>query len=158
MTDWRADRVGSAIDGSNPTVLAELEEAFAVIGDTQFLPGYSLAITRHPGVDRLSDLPRLRRVAFLADVDLVASAVENVCSQMDSGYRRVNIEILGNSDAFLHAHVFPRYEWESVELRPYPVWLYPRSSWTSSAYALGEAHRELRRRLTEEILRLRDSV
>ncbi|MER6974990.1 hypothetical protein ABT304_28285 [Nocardioides sp. NPDC000445] len=40
MTDWRSERVQSAIAGRNPTVLAELEAAYAVIGDVQFLPGY----------------------------------------------------------------------------------------------------------------------
>ena len=58
MSDWRSDRVGSALAGENPTVLAELDHAFAVIGDVQWLPGYSLALTKVPGVDRLSDLPR----------------------------------------------------------------------------------------------------
>jgi hypothetical protein len=37
--DWRADRIGSALRGENPTVLRRLEAGFAVIGDTQFLPG-----------------------------------------------------------------------------------------------------------------------
>jgi hypothetical protein len=31
-------------------VLAELSAAYAVIGDVQFLPGYSLALTKTPGV------------------------------------------------------------------------------------------------------------
>lgn len=43
MSDWRSDRAGSALGGENPTVLAELGHSFAVIGDVQWLPGYSLA-------------------------------------------------------------------------------------------------------------------
>ena len=35
-------------------MLAELDAAFAAIGDAQWLPGYSLALTKRPGVDRLS--------------------------------------------------------------------------------------------------------
>lgn len=62
MSDWWEDRVQAAIDGFNPTVLAELDAAYAVIGDVQFLPGYSLAMAKVPGVDRLSDLPRSERV------------------------------------------------------------------------------------------------
>ena len=38
--DWRTDRIGSAQRGENPTVLRHLDAGFAVIGDTQFLPGY----------------------------------------------------------------------------------------------------------------------
>ncbi|WP_448232066.1 hypothetical protein [Microbacterium lacticum] len=36
--DWRDDRIGAAARGENPTVLAELEGGYAVIGDVQFLP------------------------------------------------------------------------------------------------------------------------
>ena len=38
--DWRMDRIGSAQRAENPTVLRHLDAGFAVIGDTQFLPGY----------------------------------------------------------------------------------------------------------------------
>lgn len=57
MSDWRSDRVESALAGENPTVLAELDHSFAVIGDVQWLPGYSFALTKMPGVDRLSRRP-----------------------------------------------------------------------------------------------------
>ncbi len=33
MTDWRDDRIGSALRGENPTVLGRLPAGFAVIGD-----------------------------------------------------------------------------------------------------------------------------
>lgn len=152
--DWRRDRVGSALEGRNPTVLAELEAAFAVIGDVQWLPGYSLALTKKRGVDRLSDLPRAERVSYLGDVDLIATAVENVCRRRDPAYRRVNVEILGNADAFLHAHIWPRYDWEPPTLVTKPVWLYSPEHWSDDAYALGSAHDELRDQLTAEIERL----
>lgn len=154
-TDWRANRVAAALAGRNPTVLAELDHAFAVIGDVQFLPGYSLALTKVPGVDRLTDLPRAQRLGFLADVDLIATAVETVCAAMDSAYRRVNVEILGNTDAFLHAHIWPRYGWEPPELVGKPVWLYAAQRWGDPESALGPAHEGLRRALTTEIARLR---
>lgn len=153
--DWRADRVGAALEGRNPTVLAELGDAFAVIGDVQFLPGYALALTKRPGVDRLSDLPRAERVRFLADTDLVATAVENVCAARDAAYRRVNVEILGNTDAFLHAHVWPRYDWEPVEIVGKPVWLHPPERWHDPATALSGRHDGLRSALTAELSRLR---
>ena len=157
MDDWRNERVQAAIDGRNPTVLAELDASFAVIGDVQFLPGYALALSKVPGVDRLSDLPRPERVRYLADVDLVATAVENVCSERDPAYRRVNVEILGNTDAFLHAHVWPRYEWEPADLIGKPVWLHPAERWHDSATALGPAYDDLRAALTAEVDRLRSS-
>lgn len=36
------EAVQRAIDGRNQTVLAELEASYAVIGNVQFLPGYTL--------------------------------------------------------------------------------------------------------------------
>ncbi len=158
MSDWRHDRVTAAREGRNPTVLAELDAAFAVIGDVQFLPGYSLALTRVPGVDRLTDLSRADRLRYLADVDLVAAAVENVCADRDGGYRRVNVEILGNRDPFLHAHIWPRYEWEPAELVARPVWLHPPERWTDPATALGPQHGELRAALAAEVSRVHGST
>lgn len=158
MSDWRAERVESAIRGCNPTVMAVLAASFAVIGDVQFLPGYTLALARRRGVDRLSDLPRAERLAFLADVDLIATAVENVCSRRDAGYRRLNIEILGNADAFLHCHIWPRYEWESSDLIGRPVWLYSAEHWSDPKHRLAARHDPLRHDLTAEVNRLRDAV
>lgn len=157
MTSWRSDRVGSALSGENPTVLAELDCAFAVIGDVQWLPGYSLALTKVPGVDRLTDLPRRQRISYLADVDLLATAVESVCRRRDEGFRRVNVEILGNADAFLHAHIWPRYEWEPPALKVKPVWLYAADHWSAPEHALSEAHDGLRSDLEAEIALYRGS-
>jgi diadenosine tetraphosphate (Ap4A) HIT family hydrolase len=158
LRDWREDRIESAIAGTNPTVLAELSAACAVIGDVQFLPGYSLALTKTPGVDRLSDLPRVERLRYLADVDLLADAVETVCRRLDPGYRRLNVEILGNTDAFLHCHIWPRYEWEPPEMVGRPVWLYDSVNWRDPATALGPAHDELRAALAAEVVSRRDAV
>lgn len=158
LPDWRADRVRSALDGRNPTVLAELDAAYAVIGDVQFLPGYSLALTKVPGVDRLSDLPRAERLRYLADVDLLADAVETVCRRRDPAYRRLNVEILGNTDAFLHCHIWPRYDWEPRDVVGRPVWHYDAARWRDPATALGPAHDEMRADLVAEVLLRRDAV
>lgn len=142
--DWRKDRIGSAQRGENPTVLRHLDAGFAVIGDTQFLPGYCVLLVDEPGVERLSDLPRSKRMAFLSDMERLGEAVERACRQSDPTFRRVNLEILGNTDAFLHAHVWPRFEWEPEELVTGPVWLYPEERWTSDEFALSPRHDPLR--------------
>lgn len=142
--NWRTDRVGSALAGANPTVLSHLPGGFAVIGDVQFLPGYCVLITDRPGVDRLSDLPREERTQFLTSMDLLGEAVETVCSARDPAFRRVNLEILGNTDAFLHAHIWPRYDWEPAEIITTPVWLHPRESWSDPAMRLSAEHDGLR--------------
>ncbi|GHF78795.1 HIT family protein [Streptomyces thermodiastaticus] len=153
--DWRTDRIGAALRGENPTVLRRLASGFAVIGDVQFLPGYSVLLVDDPGVQRLTDLPRAERLAFLSDMDRLAEAVERACRRSDPGFRRVNLEILGNTDPFLHAHVWPRYAWEPAELVGRPVWLYPRERWSDPRYRLGPQHDALRAAIGGELDRLR---
>ncbi|WP_097217301.1 MULTISPECIES: diadenosine tetraphosphate hydrolase [unclassified Streptomyces] len=154
VDSWRDDRIGSALRGENPAVMRRLGSGFAVIGDVQFLPGYSVLLTDDPAVQRLSELPRSGRLAFLADMDRLGEAVERACRRMDPGFRRVNLEILGNADGFLHAHVWPRYDWEPEELVRLPVWLYPRQRWSEERDALGPRHDRLREVIGEELDRL----
>ncbi|WP_166984274.1 HIT family protein [Paramicrobacterium fandaimingii] len=149
--DWRNDRIGSAARGENPTVIAELTSGFAVIGDVQFLPGYCVLLGRDPRARSLADMPRRERVQFLADADLLATTVEQSCREIDADFRRINLEILGNTDAFVHAHVWPRYQWEPEHLVPKPVWHYDPSNWSNPATALGPEHAQLRSRITETV-------
>ncbi|MFD3698332.1 diadenosine tetraphosphate hydrolase [Streptomyces sp. NPDC058646] len=152
--DWRTNRIGTALRGENPTVLRRLASGFAVIGDVQFLPGYAVLLVDEPGVQRLSDLPRPRRLAFLSDMDRVGEAVERACRRLDPAFRRVNLEILGNKDPFLHAHVWPRYDWEPADAVSAPVWLYPRDRWSDERFRLGPHHDELREAIGGELDRL----
>ncbi|MFI9543648.1 HIT family protein [Streptomyces sp. NPDC052016] len=154
---WRTDRIGAALRGENPTVLRRLESGFAVIGDVQFLPGYSVLLVDEPGVQRLSDLPRAKRLAFLSDLDQLAEAVERACHRLDPDFRRINLEILGNTDPFLHAHVWPRYGWEPAESVGRPVWLYPRERWIDERSRLGPQHDVLREAISGELDRLRST-
>lgn len=153
--DWRRDRIGSARAGTNPTVLARLTRSYAVIGDTQFLPGYCVLLVDDPAVDRLTDLPRRARLEFLEDMDSLGEAVEAACRASDPAFRRMNYEILGNTDAYLHAHLFARYEWEPPEHVGRPVWLYDPEEFYGEAAALGPRHDGLRARIVAELTRLR---
>lgn len=149
--DWKQDRIRAAHEGRNPTVLAKLPESFAVIGDTQYLPGYCVLLVDDPAVDRLTDLPRNRRLAFLESMDCLGEAVEKACSEMDPAFRRLNYEILGNTDAYLHAHIFARYEWEPAELIGGPVWRYDNDLRYGQDAALGPQHDALRRRIRSHL-------
>ncbi|MEV1053352.1 diadenosine tetraphosphate hydrolase [Streptomyces sp. NPDC049887] len=153
--DWQMDRIGTALRGENPTVLRRLTSGFAVIGDVQFLPGYSVLLVDEPDVQRLSDLPRAKRLSFLSDMDQLGEAVERVCRRLDPAFRRVNLEILGNTDPFLHAHVWPRFEWEPADVVGKPVWLYPRERWRDEKSRLGPQHDALRDAISDELDRLR---
>ena len=144
--DWRLNRIGAAERGENPMVIARLRSGFAVIGDTQFLPGYCVLLAS-PQVSSLEDLSPSERVVFLDDMGRLGSAVNSACAP-----RRINYSIYGNTDAFLHAHVFARYDWEPAERRPGPVWLYPRENWSDPALAYNEErHGAVRARIAEAL-------
>ena len=87
-------------------------------------------------------------------MDLLGEAVTKVCGRRDSSFRRVNLEILGNGDEFLHAHVWPRYDWEPLKVVHKPVWLHPPSHWTNPEFVLGDQHDALRSELIAELARL----
>jgi diadenosine tetraphosphate (Ap4A) HIT family hydrolase len=152
--DWRSDRLGTARRGENPMVLARMRSGFAAMGDTQFLPGYCVLMSDVEGANHLTDLPRAARQEFLLDMSLLGEAITAACNGIDPSLRRLNYEILGNSGRFLHAHVFPRYEWEDEELVTGPVWAYPSDRWTSPRDAYADEHEPLREAITKELHRI----
>jgi diadenosine tetraphosphate (Ap4A) HIT family hydrolase len=89
--------------GTNPTVICRVPAGWIVLGDTQFLRGYSLLLP-NPVVTDLNALDMPRRAAFLRDMTVLGDALLEV-----TGTSRINYEILGNLEPALHVHVFPRY-------------------------------------------------
>ncbi|EHO50043.1 HIT family protein [Lentilactobacillus kisonensis] len=144
MINWQDNRIKSAINGTNPMVMAELLGGFAVFGDTQFLPGYSVLLPKRQ-VSSLNDLSISERKAFLLDMSILGDAVLDATRAL-----RINYDILGNTDNFLHAHVFPRYQTEPAKRLKKPVWLYSPDHWVNERYAYNpERDGELRHRITE---------
>ncbi|MDF2590381.1 MAG: hypothetical protein K0S41_4224 [Anaerocolumna sp.] len=149
MNDWKSDRIGSAVRGDNPTVLAKMKSGYAVIADPQFLPGYCVLLG-FPQVNSLNDLTLEQRKYFLLDMSLLGDAISTVCKPI-----RVNYEILGNSDAFLHAHVIPRFDWEDEVLKKQPIWVYPKENWSLEQYQFSEEkHGELKNHLSSVLEKL----
>jgi diadenosine tetraphosphate (Ap4A) HIT family hydrolase len=144
--DWKKDRIASAHRGENPMVLAKLRSGFAVIGDTQFLPGYCLLLP-FTNVKTLNDLDLKQRSGYLLDMSLIGDAIQEICNP-----RRINYSIYGNTDAFLHAHIFPRYEWEPEERKHMPVWQYPTEKWYDRMYQYtDEKHFEMKEKLSKKL-------
>lgn len=85
MANWQDDRVGAALRGENPLVMARMSSGFAVIGDTQHLPGYSLLLTDDPSANHLTDLDWTRRRNFLFDLSLIGEAVEQPVVHLGCG-------------------------------------------------------------------------
>ena len=130
--------------------MERMRSGFAVIGDTQLLPGYSVLLTDDPSVDHLTDLDWEHRKQFLFDLALLGEAIERV--RRPHGLRRMNYEVLGNELPVLHGHVWPRYEWEPPEIRRGPAWRHPKEvrDAPENAYS-DERHGELRAEITSEL-------
>ncbi|MGO8950861.1 MAG: hypothetical protein ACLQUY_25045 [Ktedonobacterales bacterium] len=145
MQDWKNDRVASAERGENPMVMAHMRSGFAVIGDTQFLPGYSVLLAA-PTVESLNDLNLEQRAQFLLDMTLLGDAVAEACKPV----ARINYGITGNNHRYLLAHIFPRYDQEHVEYFRQSPFNYPREKWYAPQYHYSDAqHGDLRKRITE---------
>ncbi|NVO88751.1 hypothetical protein HWN39_09560 [Lactobacillus rhamnosus] len=140
---WQDDRIQAALDGQNPMVMAELPGGFAVFGDVQFLPGYSVLLPKRE-VGSLNELSKREQSLFLQSMATLGDAILTACEPL-----RVNYDILGNTDHFLHAHVFPRYQSEVPERLAKPVWLYDPSYWRDPQYQYEPSqHDAIRRRIT----------
>lgn len=149
MEDWKKDRIGSAELGKNPHVIYKLRSGYAVIGDTQFLPGYCVLLAS-PKIDQLHELDDSNRNYFLQDMGLLGEAIQKVCNP-----RRINYSILGNTDPFLHAHIFPRYDWEPEENKPFPVWRYPYEKWKDNKYQyIEEEHRQIKEQIKNKLIEI----
>lgn len=132
--------------------MARMRSGFAVIGDTQHLPGYSLLLTDDLEVNHLTDLPWSRRRDFFFDLSLIGEAVFAVTRE--HGAHRINYEVLGSSWPHLHGHVHARYEWEPSD-KIGPVWRYPKELRNAAEHAYDDArHGELRAAITAELTRL----
>jgi diadenosine tetraphosphate (Ap4A) HIT family hydrolase len=130
--------------------MARMRSGFAVIGDTQHLPGYSLLLVDDPAVDQLTDLEWPRRKEFLFDLAILGEAVERACRP--HGLLRINYEVLGNSWQVLHGHVHPRYDWEPPDKITGPVWRYPTEARSAPEHAYSDAkHGHLRAAITAEL-------
>jgi diadenosine tetraphosphate (Ap4A) HIT family hydrolase len=118
MTTLIHRRVEAARSGENRTVICRMPSGWAVLGDSQFLRGYSLLLP-DPVVPGLNSLTEQERVRYLLDMSIIGDALLEV-----TGAYRINYEILCNTEPALHAHVTPRYLSEPDEFRKGPAWFY----------------------------------
>jgi diadenosine tetraphosphate (Ap4A) HIT family hydrolase len=111
-------RVAEARAGTNPSVITRVRSGWVVAGDRQVVFGYCLLLP-DPVVPDLNALSADARSRFLLDMAALGDVLLEVTRA-----RRINYEILGNSEPALHAHVFPRYDSEPEALRRGPIWSY----------------------------------
>lgn len=146
---FKEDRIEYALRSENPTMISQLKSGFVFLMDIQFLPGWCV-LTAYPQTQDLHYLSFEQRNEYLTDMQLLGDAIAAVTQPV-----RMNYSILGNTDNYLHAHVYPRYDWETPERLRQPVWSYPDEFWRSPKYQLNESHIELAENLKAKLEELR---
>lgn len=101
-------------EGTNPYFVKELETGYVVIGDPQFYRGYSILICKYPKHE-LHELDSETKMKFLRDMSILAEAVHKAFNP-----KKLNYELLGNSEPHMHWHIFPRYEDDPLPTKP--IW------------------------------------
>lgn len=132
------ERVELARRGLSPQVICRLKSGWAVLGDSQFMAGYSLLLP-DPVVPSLNDLAPDQRAQFLLDMTAIGDALLATTDAY-----RINYEILGNTEPALHVHIFPRRMSEPSEYRFGPVFAYPKADRESRPFDPARDDRLLR--------------
>ena len=144
-------------NGTNPYFVKELETGYVVIGDNQHFYGYTLFLYKfHGDKIELFHLDKSERQKFMEEMTMVAQAVQNAF-----GAEKINYELLGNGEAHLHWHIYPR---RTGDIENYgnngkgPVWWYPMDKMYSDENRLSEKElSEMKMKLLAELNRLEKS-
>ena len=141
------ERIELIKQGKNPHFVKELETGYVVIGDGQYFKGYTLFLSKEH-VTELHQMDFETKIKFLEEMSIVQEAVAKAFQA-----EKMNIELLGNGDAHVHWHLFPR---KAGDMKGYghngrgPVWWVPWEEMSSEEYQPKENDlRQLVNRLKE---------
>lgn len=150
------DRIELIRKGKNPWFVKELKTGYVVIGDHQHFKGYTLFLCKEHKTE-LFELEQEVKTKFLEEMATVAEAVSRAF-----GAEKMNVELLGNGDAHLHWHLFPRRD---GDLEGYgnqgrgPVWWYPMEKMYDEANCPSQEElEELKSRLKKEMDELSEDL
>lgn len=129
------ERIKMIKEGTNKYFVMELETGYVVIGDHQYFKGYTIFLCKEH-ITELHFLDIEFRKKFLSEMSIVGEAVYHAF-QPD----KINYELLGNGDAHLHWHIFPRREGDGDVKGP--VW------WTDRNKMYSEEARPSEEELTD---------
>lgn len=96
------DRLNLVKKGENKYFVKEMKTGYVVLCDFQYFHGYTIFLSKSH-VTELHDLGSNRKV-FLEEMAIVAEAVIKAFKP-----KKLNYELLGNSDTHVHWHLIPRY-------------------------------------------------
>ena len=145
------ERIKLIREGLNPYFVAELETGYVVIGDHQYFQGYTLFLCKEHKHE-LHDLEPENKQQFLLEMSMVAEAVYY-------GFKpdKLNYELLGNGDAHLHWHIFPRRLTESNPRSPV-WWTNKEDMYSEDVKPNTEELIELKRKLLTELKNLNINI
>ncbi len=143
------DRIQMIRNGTNPYFVKELDTGYVVIGDNQHFKGYTLFLLKEHRTE-LFELEEALKSKFLSEMTIVAEAVSRAfCAE------KMNYECLGNGDAHVHWHLFPRVRGDIGNYGNNgqgPVWWYPREKMYCDDNRPGREELEaMKQRLRQEI-------
>ncbi|MGC3982144.1 MAG: hypothetical protein QM808_12885 [Steroidobacteraceae bacterium] len=124
-------------------LIAHMQSGWAVLGNAQFLRGYSLLLP-DPVVPHLNAMGAAHREQFLKDMARLGDAVFQV-----TGALRINYAMFGNVEPALHAHVVPRFTDEAPALATAHPWAY---DWTKAPPYEFEVHGVLQQQLRHALV------
>lgn len=134
------DRIEQAKHQMNPYLVKELQTGYVVIGDHQYFKGYTIFICKEH-VRELYDLKHEVMMTYLEELAMVSKAV-SIAFQAD----KMNIESLGNGEAHLHFHLFPRKDGDTPIKGP--VWWLPKEMmYDESNVIKGKALQKMKQQL-----------
>lgn len=125
------ERIELIKQGKNPHFVKELETGYVVIGDGQYFKGHTLFLAKEH-VTELHQMEYETKIKFLEEMSIVQEAVAKAFQA-----EKMNIELLGNGDAHVHWHLFPR---KAGDIQGYghngrgPVWWVPWEEMSSEEY------------------------
>ena len=125
------ERIELIKQGRNPHFVKELETGYVVIGDGQYFKGYTLFLAKEH-VTELHQMEYETKIKFLEEMSIVQEAVAKAFQA-----EKMNIELLGNGNAHVHWHLFPR---KAGDMQGYghngrgPVWWVPWEEMSSEEY------------------------
>ncbi|MGH2670010.1 MAG: HIT family protein, partial [bacterium] len=117
----------------------ELPASIAILSPDQFYRGYTLVVSRTHTTE-LFHLPDRESTQYLDDMLQVARAIATAFRP-----RKMNYELLGNTVAHLHWHLFPRYDGDPNPQRP--IWEHPHAPRMPTTEEYGETIAAIRRQL-----------
>ena len=108
-------RIDLIKENKNIFFVKELKTGYVVLADYQYFYGYTIFLAKKH-TDELYKLDEKEKDLFLKEMSIVAESVIKAFNP-----KRLNYELLGNSDSHLHWHLIPRYE---TDLKPdQPIWV-----------------------------------